>query len=141
MAMKKLNPDLLLGLVSTGILAVSSISHASDAAVTLGGIALPPVCGFKLLTSWDCPGCGLTRSLIFALHGHFQEAYYLHIWGIPLMIILAAQLPYRAIRLIRPNWNLRLPQSVKKWVSPAVFLSLMIPWAVRTIALLAIRYL
>lgn len=33
-----------------------------------------PKCYFKLLTGLDCPGCGATRALHAALHGHFAEA-------------------------------------------------------------------
>lgn len=33
-----------------------------------------PKCAFKLLTGWDCPGCGIQRAIHALFHGHFAEA-------------------------------------------------------------------
>lgn len=33
-----------------------------------------PKCVFKLLTGWDCPGCGSQRALHALLHGHILQA-------------------------------------------------------------------
>lgn len=33
-----------------------------------------PRCLFKVVTGWDCPGCGSQRALHAALHGHFGQA-------------------------------------------------------------------
>jgi|GEM_PF-2085243 len=140
--MKRLNPDLMIAVSCTGILLFSSLSNVASGTVHLAGVSLPPVCGFKLLTSWDCPGCGLTRSVILAIHGHFRESYFMHIWGIPVLLILAVQLPYRLFRYFNPQWKPAfLSTQVKNWVSPAVFLSFLVPWAMKTIAIFVIRYL
>lgn len=37
------------------------------------GIA--PKCTFKILTGYDCPGCGFQRALHAALHGDFAAAW------------------------------------------------------------------
>ncbi|MCM1310774.1 MAG: DUF2752 domain-containing protein [Bacteroides sp.] len=34
-----------------------------------------PRCAFKMLTGWDCPGCGSTRALHALLHGRIAEAW------------------------------------------------------------------
>jgi hypothetical protein len=142
MALKKINPDLMIALVSFGILTVAAMSGVSDTTIKLAGIQLPTICGFKLLTSLDCPGCGLTRSLVFAIHGHFRESYFMHIWGIPLLLILMLQVPYRISRVLRPDWvPFQLPEKIKKWISPAVFLSFLVPWGIKTLAYVFIRYL
>lgn len=48
-----------------------------------------PKCPAKLLTGYDCPGCGFQRALHAALHGHFAEAirynFFLAI-GIPYLL-------------------------------------------------------
>ena len=140
--MKRVNPDLMIALSSLGILMAAFFSGVSNGGVQLAGIPIPPVCAFKLLTSLDCPGCGLTRALVFAIHGRFLDSYFMHIWGIPLLFILILQVPYRLIRTLRPEWRpLRVPEPIKKWISPAIFLSVLLPWGVKTVTYLVIRYL
>ena len=41
-----------------------------------------PVCAFKYFTGWDCPLCGLTRSVCHALHGHWAQSWHYHPAGI-----------------------------------------------------------
>jgi hypothetical protein len=140
--MRKMNPDLVIAMMSFGILLAAALSGASATAIKVAGIQLPTVCAFKLLTSLDCPGCGLTRSLVFALHGHFRESYLMHIWGIPLLFILILQIPYRLLLLSRPGWKpFQLPDGIKNWISPAIFLSFLVPWGMKTLAYLFVRYL
>jgi Protein of unknown function (DUF2752) len=139
---KKLNSDLVIAISCTGILLASAVCNVASGSVNLAGVALPPVCAFKLLTSWDCPGCGLTRSLVLAIHGHFRESYFMHLWGIPMLLILISHVPYRVFRYLRPQWKPPfLPAQFKEWFSPAVFLSFLLPWAAKTIALFVVRYL
>src|SRR6185503_20478075 len=42
-----------------------------------------PKCPFRLLTGWQCPGCGSTRAFYHLLHLHPLEAFKLN----PLMIL------------------------------------------------------
>lgn len=37
-----------------------------------------PVCVFKTVTGYDCPGCGSTRAAHAILHGRFGEAFRLN---------------------------------------------------------------
>ena len=46
-----------------------------------------PKCPFKMLTGWDCPGCGIQRAIHALFHGHFIEAISYHYY-------LAYSLPY-----------------------------------------------
>jgi hypothetical protein len=139
---KKLNQHLVIALTSAFILVAGRVSFASAESVSVFGFRAPGLCAFKLLTMLDCPGCGLTRSLIYALHGNFSESYAMHIWGIPLMLILLFQIPYRVFRSLKPDFQLhQLPDRIKKWLSPAIFLSLLLPWVVKTIAIAIVRYL
>jgi Protein of unknown function (DUF2752) len=45
---------------------------AVGAAVVGATNAVPavPACGFRAVTGWDCPGCGLTRGLHELVHAH-----------------------------------------------------------------------
>jgi Protein of unknown function (DUF2752) len=140
--MIKREEHLKVAVPCAAILTIAWASSATPQNVHLFGLALPSLCGFKLLTTWDCPGCGLTRSLILALHGNFRESFQLHIWGIPLLVVLMFQIPYRIFRYFRPQKAIvKLPASINKWISPAIFLSLMVPWLVKTVAIAIIRYL
>lgn len=140
--MKRLNQHLVIAMISAFILIAARVSVASAESVSVFGVRAPGLCGFKLLTTWDCPGCGLTRSLIYALHGNFSKSYAMHIWGIPLMLILLFQIPYRVFRSLKPDFHPRqLPDRIKKWLSPAIFLSVLLPWTLKTIAIVIIRYL
>ena len=50
-----------------------------------------PQCSIKLITGWDCPGCGSQRAVHALLHGRFAEAWHynpLFILEIPLLAIL-----------------------------------------------------
>lgn len=50
-----------------------------------------PRCPFKLLTGWNCPGCGIQRALHSLLNGRWNEALsynYFFIISIPYAILL-----------------------------------------------------
>ena len=38
-------------------------------------------CPFKLLTGFPCPGCGITKSLVFLYEGDFFKSIYYHLFG------------------------------------------------------------
>lgn len=45
------------------------------------------ICWWKHLTGWDCPGCGLTRSVICFFRGDFSQSWEYHPYGIPISIL------------------------------------------------------
>ena len=45
-----------------------------------------PKCTFRVLTGYDCPGCGITRALHHLLHGRVEEAFFLN----PMLFVAAA---------------------------------------------------
>jgi len=53
-----------------------------------------PLCPFRLITGYTCPGCGGTRALHQLLHGHLEAAFMLN----PLFVI---GLPFLAFALLR----------------------------------------
>lgn len=60
----------LAALVALAI--VGFVAYRFDPA---GGEFPYPRCSFKLLTGWDCPGCGSTRALHALLHGRVADAW------------------------------------------------------------------
>jgi hypothetical protein len=45
-------------------------------------LGLPTLCPFRLLTTLPCPGCGVTRSLVYCAHGEWQAALAFHPLGL-----------------------------------------------------------
>lgn len=59
--------------------------------VTLEGHRLPEVCAFKRVTGLPCPGCGLTRSWVAAVHGDLAASLAFHKLGWLVLLYVAAQ--------------------------------------------------
>ena len=53
-----------------------------------------PICVFRYLTGFTCPGCGITRALHQVLHGHFLEAFTLN----PLLLLAIPVLLFALLR-------------------------------------------
>jgi len=53
-----------------------------------------PRCFFRLVTGWDCPGCGGLRATHQLLHGHVREAFRLN----PLFVVALPGIAYFAAR-------------------------------------------
>lgn len=60
--------------------------------------ALPTMCGFKLLTTWPCLACGMTRSWIHLAHGHPVAAVLQNPVGTLLAVTTAILVVYAALR-------------------------------------------
>jgi Protein of unknown function (DUF2752) len=43
-------------------------------------------CPFKMLTGFPCPGCGITKSLVYCYEGDWYKSLYYHILG-PFVIL------------------------------------------------------
>jgi len=66
----------------------------------------------------------------------------MHIWGIPLLLVLLAQIPYRFYLLLKERETVILaPSKSKKMVTLFLFLSFMLPWAAKAIILIYILYM
>ena len=66
------------GVVAVGAAFLLSPDHIEDG---------PVLCPFRRLTGLPCPGCGLTRSWVYASHGWWSESFAAHPFG---MVALAA---------------------------------------------------
>jgi hypothetical protein len=71
----------------------------SDQQVELHGVPLPGTCMSQTLFGLRCPGCGLTRSLVFLAHGDLAGSLRLHRLGWLLAAAVLAQFPYRLAAL------------------------------------------
>lgn len=56
-------------------------------------------CPFKMLTGFPCPGCGITKSLVYFYQGDLSKSFYYHIFGpfafvfcVIVVIVLTAEL-------------------------------------------------
>lgn len=46
-------------------------------------------CPFKWLTHFDCPGCGMQRSLVLLLKGNLSESFFMYPALIPILLLFA----------------------------------------------------
>ncbi|MDA7979321.1 MAG: DUF2752 domain-containing protein [Pirellulales bacterium] len=73
----------------------------NSSALTAAGKTMPGVCWFRNLTGYDCPGCGMSRGFVAIAHGHFTIAWKLNPAVLLWFPVVAAQIPWRAYRLVR----------------------------------------
>lgn len=62
---------------------------------------LPPSCLSYHVFGVKCPGCGLTRSLVYLRQGNWQASYQMHRLGWLMAAAILLQLPYRMLSLRR----------------------------------------
>jgi hypothetical protein len=93
---------------------------------------------FKNITSLDCPGCGITRSFVYAVHGNWYGSYMMHLWGIPFVAFVAFQVPYRLLRAAgsRP---IKISPVIAKWFRIFLVLSIALVWIAKTVVALTLR--
>lgn len=103
--------------IATTIVALSVLLDVrSDQRVAfrfLPQFPLPETCASRVLLGIDCPGCGLTRSLVHLAHGRIAESYAMHHVGWLIAAAVLCQLPYRLLALRRGEdapLGRRLPQ-------------------------------
>lgn len=65
----------------------------------------PVVCPFRLLTGLPCPGCGMTRAWVFAMHGQLRPALAANpfvVVALPAAIALIVGVAVAAVRRRQP---------------------------------------
>jgi len=123
-------------LIPAAILTACFVASASPNSVSLFGLRIPNTCPFKALTGLDCPGCGITRAMILAVHGRWLDSYFMHLWGIPLLVFFL----WRFLSAISgTHFPTLLPASLQPWKSRFIALSLIVPWIMKTTALLLLH--
>ena len=69
-------------------------------------------CGFKEMTGYSCPSCGLTRSFYSTSHFHFSKALSFHLLGPVIylfLLLLAVKFGYEATTGKRTQISLPTP--------------------------------
>ena len=123
----------------SAVLMFAIFSSVNFGRVTLFGYTIPSLCMFHNLTGFDCPGCGITRSFIFALHGQWYNSYLMHLWGIPLAAIVVFQIPYHFWRAASGGL-LHLSSEKSRWIRIFVVISIMVPWLIKTVTMFYILF-
>ena len=121
------------------ILIVAWFSSVQFSHIVISGHTIPSLCMFKNITTLDCPGCGITRSFVYAVHGRWYESYIMHIWGNPLAAFLVFQVFYRFSRAFGvPPFTIN--SSITRWFRTFFVLSILLPWGIKTISVLIVSY-
>ncbi|MGQ0723217.1 MAG: DUF2752 domain-containing protein [Candidatus Eiseniibacteriota bacterium] len=68
-------------------------------------VIVPHVCLFQTLCGIPCPGCGITSSAVAFLGGDVGRAWTLNPVGPVLLVVVAIQVPLRAVALRRVRWS------------------------------------
>ena len=93
--------DVVLLTLCGAVVTAAAILTPSPELVSLFGVALPETCQWRLATGLNCPGCGLTRSFTYMAHLDPVMAFRMNWFGPVFFLFVAAQVPYRALRLAR----------------------------------------
>ena len=96
---------------------------------------LPGVCNFRRLTGQPCPGCGLTRCFVSLAHGDVMAALTFNAAGLLIFVVIAAQIPYRAVQLWRIRRGLTQLQMTKfaVWLLGGIVAVMLVQWAFRLV--------
>ena len=87
---------------------VLSPSEEGDGHLTIGSLTIPDTCTFHNLTGLPCPGCGLTRSLVAALHGDVKQSFQYHRLGLLTLLYVLLQFIYRIGAIAVPVLTVRI---------------------------------
>jgi hypothetical protein len=94
-------------LIAVAVVVLAVLLHVrSDQRVEfrwLPGYPAPETCWSRSLFGMQCPGCGLTRSLIYLAHGDWRASLAMHRLGIVMALAILAQLPYCTVGILWKN--------------------------------------
>ena len=101
--------DVSLLIASVLIVGASLLLTPDPVHLSLFGWQLPPLCLIKAVTGHDCPGCGMTRSFTYMGHIDPVTAFRMHMLGPVLWAAVAAQIPWRIVKLLRGSSPTKAP--------------------------------
>jgi hypothetical protein len=103
---------LALGLATAVVLAGMGL-QASEGHVHAGGRGLPRTCILHHAGLGNCPGCGLTRSVVACCHLRWRDSLRFHPAGVLVVLLALAQIPFRLRRICA-----RDGAAMCRWLSP-----------------------
>ena len=107
---RHLLPHLVICIVCFGILAgclVLTPPKRGSPCVQIGNIPLPGICMFRSVTGIPCPGCGLLRSMVSAMHGDVARSLEYHRLGLITLVYVGFQFLFRLTVLLFPVFGIR----------------------------------
>ena len=123
---------LALSLIVLVLAATLQTAGGTRVVVPIAGFQIPELCYARRWLGLECPGCGLTRSLIAIMHGRLAEAWRFNPAGILIFGVIAFQIPYRVWQLTRLRHG--LPELNPVWLNLSwafVGAALLIQWVAR----------
>jgi hypothetical protein len=60
------------------------------AIIGLGNLLLGKICTLRIIAGIPCPGCGLTRAFFLLLQGKVKDAFVMHPFWLPVLVIFVA---------------------------------------------------
>lgn len=117
---------------ATRRLATSEVVAAAGVAALGVGLLLSPesiedgpvICPFRRLTGLPCPGCGLTRSWVYGVHGWWRDAFAAHLFG-PLLAVVVLAL---AVAVVRARVRRTAAPSFDRLVKNPVAVVVVVAW-------------
>lgn len=103
------------GVVGIGVSFLLSPEHIEDG---------PVICPFRALTGLPCPGCGLTRSWVYAAHGWWRESFAANPFGLVVVVGILAL----AVAVVRRRVRRQAPPDLDKVVRHPVALAVVAVW-------------
>lgn len=120
---------------------LTPVAPGTDEGLRVGGVRLPELCMLKRDTGIPCPGCGLTRSWVSALHGDLRASLGHHPLGWLVLLYALAQAVRHAAWLALPSRRSRVERLGGRLDRGVMLLGalLLVAWVPRVVALLLAR--
>lgn len=128
--------------VGLGLVALAFLLQPAEAGVgdrlTVAGLPLPEVCALKQATGLPCPGCGLTRSWVSALHGDLAASAVHHPLGWLVLLYALAQVVRHLLWVSAPGLRRRI-EAAGRWLDRGIVVLaglLLVAWVPTLVAAL-----
>lgn len=95
-------------------------------------VNLPTLCGSRALFGMECPGCGLTRSIIALAAGDLEQSLRFHRLGWIMALAIVAQIPYRLFALREMRHGI-VQRAWPTWFGNFLIAALIINWLLKVI--------